>query len=205
MSTTPRHASFREVADLVDGVLAGARRRRVEEHLAAGCATCDAALGRTRALVGALRAGPLPAPPAAVRRRAVALFGAARRRAFAESVREVLASLLVDQRVAPAAALRGAAGSGRRLLWLVPGAELVVAVNERGGRADLHGQVLPEDDTDRLAPVGSVRLLRDGAIVSEQDLDAEGEFALCDVPAGTYVLHGVADGIAFRTPPFVVG
>ena len=60
-------------ADLVDGVLVGARRARVEAHVATGCTPCTDAIRRTRGLVGALSAGPLPAPPFAAGRRAAAL------------------------------------------------------------------------------------------------------------------------------------
>ena len=205
MSNGPRHASFREVADIVDGLLVGARLARVRAHLDGGCAQCEDALQRARGLVACLASGPLPRPPAAVQRRASALFGEAWRRSAVGRVREVIASLLVDQRLAPVAALRGAPGTGRRLLWTVPGAELVVGVSERGGRHDLLGQGLPDDDTDDAAPSGSVELLRDGSVAGSATLDDEGGFALRTLPSGTYVLRGCVDSTAFRTPPFVVG
>jgi hypothetical protein len=206
MTASARHASFREIADLVDDTLRGARRDRVEAHLASGCGRCAGAVDRTRSLLGALAAGALPRPPAAVRRRASALFGAARRRETARAVREVLASLLVDQRLAPAATLRSGPGTGRRLLWTIPGAELVAAVSTLGGGSDVLGQVLPDEDGDDVpAPCGRVWLERDGTPGGEVELDDEGGFALRGVASGTFVLRGVVDGTAFRTPPFVVG
>ncbi len=203
--TGTRHASWREIADLVDGVLAGVRLTRVREHVEGGCMTCAASAERLRGTVQALSAGPLPAPPTAVSRRAAGLYGAAWRRSVVGRVREVLASLIVDQRLAPALALRGAPGTGRRLLWTIPGAELVVSVTEGGARSDLRGQVLPDDDDGDDAPSGTVELLREGVPVDAEPLDAEGEFALWNLPPGTYVLRGRAGGAAFRTPPFVLG
>ncbi len=198
-----RHASRREIADLADGTLAGPRGERVRAHVAEGCDACAAALVGATNLRALLREGPLPPPPAAALRQAKLLFRTAQARALVGRVREVLASLVLDQRLAPAAALRGAPGSARRLLWTFDGVE-VVATLVLGATARMTGQVLPADDADDAAPTGAVRAERDGVALASATLDDEGGFSFGSLPAGTYVLAGTVGSTAFRTPPFLV-
>jgi len=71
--------TFEDLIDWLDGRLPPEALHRVEEHLAAGCAACQRDVAWLRRFQGAVRAGELAQPPAALIARAKASFGARQR------------------------------------------------------------------------------------------------------------------------------
>jgi hypothetical protein len=201
------HPPLRWFADRVDGKLAAARGAALDAHLATGCAACGARDAKLRSALAALRAGPLEAPPRALRLAASRLHVEARIAAVVTNVQEFVARLVFDGRASPALALRSAPGDERRLLWAV-GDELEIdACLVTGARAaELRGQIVPRADrSDAIGgAVGGTIALRSGRRVHRARLDRAGRFEFPRVPAGMWTLEGCAGERRFRVPAFIV-
>ncbi len=197
-----RHPRFRRLLDVADGLFDDVRVRAASDHVESGCAPCRDELASIIALRDRVADGPLEAPPRAALRRASRLFVAARVRAGVAVVQRVIATLVMDGRMAAAPALRSA-GDGRRLLWTIGELELFATLSSGSRGALLRGQFLPADD-EAPAPTGAVRLVRDGRVAVHAELDDDGEFAARCLMPGTYVIEGEVGDVAFASPPFVV-
>jgi len=197
------HPRFRWLLDLSDGVLTGQRAGRVQQHLDDGCATCDTQLREISVLQGALAAGPLPAPPGAVMRRASRLFPRAKLRHAMDAVARIAASLVFDQRTALAPALRAGGGS-RQLLWTIGDYELVVTLTAERRGTRLRGQFLPLHEDAALNLRGAIRLHRGTKGVTSCEIDQNGEFKFEHLRPGTHVGVGEVGAQAFSIPPFVI-
>jgi hypothetical protein len=196
------HLPLRRLADLVDGKLSAARAAQVAEHLAGGCAECAAREEALRRTLGAMRAGPLPAPPRRLVRRAALAFAETRVVAAIAAAGRIMARLVFDARTAGTLALRAAPGAERRLLWNVGGFDVDACIVTGERASDLLGQVVREDGED--APLaGHVSACRRGASLRTA-LAADGRFVIRGIGAGTWTLVGRVGRLEFAVPPFVV-
>jgi hypothetical protein len=199
------HPTFRRLVDLRDGVLAGARLRATEEHLARGCAACDTQLADIVRLEESVAAGRLPAPPRALVRKVKQVFRRQRVRSAVEGVRRLVARLVFDQELSPVPALRSASGSARRLLWNVGDLELFVTLHRSGAAWNLRGEFLPVEDDGETSVEGDVALLGPHGPVAATELDPGGAFAFRDVGPDRYEFEAVVNGARVLVPAFVIG
>jgi len=197
------HPRFRWLVDLSDGVLSGQRAGHVQQHLDDGCPPCHTQLREIATLRGALAAGPLPAPPAAMMRRASRLFPRARLRHAMDTVARIAASLVFDQRTAFAPALRAGGGS-RQLLWTIGDYELVVTLTAERQGTRLRGQFLPLHEDEAQSLHGAIRFHWGTSSVTSCEIDQNGEFKFDHLRAGTHVGEGEVGAHAFSIPPFVI-
>ncbi len=196
------HLPVRWLVDLRDGVLSDARAAEATEHLASGCAVCGdraAALGRT---IDAIAAGPLAPPRRAELQDVLGLY-ARTHRVGGWPAGCAVAALVHDHRSEAAPALRGAAGSERRLLFTWDGFELDASVVSRARGADLRGQVLLADDDPDAVVTGRIQSFWDGQ-EGEVELAADGRFDVHEIPPGALQLGGVVMGRPFRLPPVLI-
>ncbi len=200
---SPLHPPLRWFADRIDGKLAAARAATLDAHLAAGCAACSAREAALRRTVAALHAGPLEAPPPSLRRSAARLHATARVLAAFESVKRVVASLVVDGRAAPAFALRAAPGDERRMLWAMDHWEIdgCLVTGPRG--ADLLGQVLPLDE-GACGKIDGELAARRGTRTVRERLTEDGRFSFRDLTPGVWRIEGRVGTTEFALPPLVV-
>ncbi len=196
------HPTDRWLLDLADGVGSGPRLEQARAHVSTGCARCVARTAQLSSLREAVSAGPLPAPPSAVARRARALFRRAALAQVAERAFEWIGSLVLDRRAEPVAALRASPGSVRHLLWRLGENELFITLSASGPGWLLQGQFLAAEEDARLD--GAVVLVnREGPVVAAE-FDPEGYFVIRDVAPAQYRLEGELLGHRFRVPPFEV-
>jgi hypothetical protein len=198
------HPRSRLLLDHHDGVLSGRRGAEVSAHLGTGCATCEAKVAAFAELTATIADGPLERPPRAVVRRARALFGRARLRGAVARAREVLARVIFDEQLRPAAALRSMPGTVRRVLWSLERYEVYATAAPRPDGIELRGHVLPLVDDGRTAVGGRVTLESSSGPARRAVLDDEGGFVFRGLRAGTYVLRGAVEDVEFRTPPVVL-
>lgn len=193
----------RWLLDRLDGRLTPARAARVEEHLAASCAHCTSLLREIEALRARIADGPLPAAPRDAVRRAVKLFAAQRRSEWferaAEGVRRVVAQLVFDQALAPAAALRAGEAAERRIVWTVGDDELFVAVSSDRTGWTVDGQFLAAKGD---AAGARLRLVRGGRPLPWQTLESEGRFRMSGLEPGLYRIEGERARSLFYVPAF---
>ena len=193
----------RWLLDRFDGTLAPARSEKLAAHLAAGCSACEAGLAAIERTLAAVAAGPLPAPPRAVARRAKRLYSRRRREEVVANVRRVVARLVFDEGRELVPELRSTPGRTRRILWSTGDHELFATfVSARKGW-DFLGEVMPVDDDDREVS-GEVSLLFEGRERQRRMLDTEGRFTFRSLPSGGYSLEGTVEGTSFVVPSFVL-
>lgn len=196
------HPTFRKLLDLADGALSPRRAETVQTHLDTGCRSCEEELSSIAELRTVLAAGPLPAPPATVLRRAARLYPKAQWASLFDRAAHLVASLVLDQRTALAPALRAGGGS-RQLLWTFGDYELIATLSLRRDGMRLRGQVLsPEHDAGKLT--GEIRIHGAGQASVACSFDENGEFVIDGLRPGTHVGHGQIDGQEFSLPPFVI-
>ena len=199
------HLRVRDLADRRDGTLPAAQHARVEEHLAGGCADCTRLDASVRGLLDVMSEGPLPEPPRAAVRAAVRLFRARKWAWLLDAPGRIVASLVLDHRMELVPALRSAGGAERRMLWMVGRHELAASLVVRGQRAEIRGQMLPADDDGASPVVGEVEALCGGRSVARAPFDTDGNFALPNLPYGTYALLGRIGAEEFVVAPLEVG
>lgn len=193
-----RHVPFRWLVDVADGVLTGPRYDRVEAHMSQGCPRCERDLAWVVETLGAMREGPLEAPPASAVRLAIAAAAGTRPAAGPGGV-----TLLADRRGELVAGMRDCGVSTRRLLWTLPGYELDLAVDCGPRTCDLFGQVVPEGDDPSRTVTGRVRAVS-GKSVREASVTSDGRFDLRGIPPGAVRLEGTVDGVPFVLPEVVL-
>jgi anti-sigma factor RsiW len=199
-------ASFRRLADHVEGRLDPEDRARLEAHLSR-CGRCARELRVLEEVVEIMRADQSIEPPASVTARAVHLFRPEplheRVRAWLADRVEELGHLVFDSNSQLAFAAARGVLAGRRLRFESAGLELDVLVEGRAGGARITGQVIrtvgePRPLTDaRFMVMAGTRPAAEGAT------DALGEFtADLDLLDGIRIL--VVDGervVSFTLPP----
>ncbi len=198
------HIPLRWLADRRDGVLAGSRAEETERHLATGCATCARSVRQLDGAVAALRAGPLEPAPRPLVRRAARMFREERLVAAFAGVKRLLATLIYDERVQLAVALRAVPGDTRRMLWTFGEHELDACLTTVAGGADFLGTISPAENGGHATVTGWVRAIRGGSEVARADLGPLGRFTFRGLTPGTYVIEGEVDGAPFALPPFLI-
>jgi hypothetical protein len=187
--------------DRHDGELAASRVTKLAEHLARGCTSCETQIAGIERTLSAVAAGPLPAAPRAVTRRAAKLFTRRRRAEAVDGLRRVLARLVFDEGRELAGALRAAPGASRRILWIAGEHELFTSFVAGRAGWDLLGEVMPVEDDDREL-AGEIALIKDGREISRCALDADGRFTFRSLASGGYSMLGTVDGTPFEVPTF---
>ncbi len=205
---TDRHLDVRAVLDYLDGRLAEPGRREVEEHLARPCAACRECVRELGALLHLMRHDRVPLVPEVLRERALAAFAPTVRPSRVAPLLEQLARLVFDSMAAPLPAhggavrrsrLRHAVGEARRLGFALGEGRLELECEaEAAGLVSLRGRLLVED-----APLHRIEV----AVGTESRAvwpDAEGAFAIEDLPTGEVRLAIAGPDALFRLPPIVI-
>ncbi len=168
----------------------------VSTHLASGCVDCDTASARLRPVLRSLAQDRLEPAPRALKRAALSMIAAERRREAGRKVVEKLsdvigrvAALLVDSGAAPA--LAGTRGSAvapvRHLIFESDDDRFTVRVERAADRTsyELMGQVLLMTGATGSLPV-TLKPEKGRARTAESQ--TTGEFAFANVQPGRYAL-----------------
>jgi hypothetical protein len=202
------HADVDTLAALILGALDGAESRRVEEHLASGCARCHRDREWAERVVALGRSDRATEPPPHVFARAMRLFQVERGGASDDRSqwRRFRALSLFDSRgLASAIGARGAGTTIRQVLYGVSELNLEVDVQvhrgaDTGNNVWVHGQVFSGDGSN---VAGLPVLLDVSGGQGETETSPLGDFRL-EVPegAGNLVLrmHGSEIEIPIPTP-----
>ena len=195
-----RHVEFRAALDYLDGTLGPSRCREVEAHLGAPCPVCRERVRELGALIHHMRLDRVPPVPEVLHARALGVFAAGERPAAVRPDSERIARLLFDSWTQPLpAAARRAVGEARRLRFELEGGTLELECEtETQGLAALRGRLAIED-----APLHRV-VVTVGAESRATWPDAEGSFALDQVPAGEARVRLEGPGTRFLIPPFTL-
>jgi hypothetical protein len=207
-STVPeaaRKVDFARLVDWVDGRLPDDEAITVEEAVAGSDSKTLADVAWLRRFRDAAENAITESPPREVREALVDAFEAnARDRRMPGLVERVLAGLVFDSHLQPAAGLRavGAQRSRRQLVYHTDTFDLAVNLLARGSdnNLDLDGQVLPHEGEE--PELFSVQLLRDGDEVALTVTDEWGSFSLQGLPPGGYEIVLSAHRFEVRVLPF---
>lgn len=183
MKLTPKHLPFAQLADLAEGRLRSEEQTAARAHVS-GCSRCSAQLAQLEKVFHLMRTDASEPAPRAALARVVGLFGARAAEEKPSAVRRLLAALSFDSaQLTPAFGLRSGQPAARQLLYTAGERDLDLRVQAGGAGVVVSGQVLGEE-----CGGGRVELQGAGAAVAAH-LNAQCEFALPPVPAGTYTLR----------------
>lgn len=192
------HARWRDLVDRRDGRLQPRQLTEVDSHLSAGCATCVHETVEIDRLVDAIAAGPLEPPPGDLERTALRLFRETNVK-FAEDL--LVGVLLYDQPGEFAAAMRGANGETRRLLWRVGEYEVDASLVARTAGTDLLAQIVPGGDDPDAEVTGTVAARSERGVRTSARVQRDGRFTFRGLAPGVYTLEGRVDAFRFVLPP----
>ena len=191
-----RHLDTGIALDFLEQRLDEAGKRRVEEHLGRPCSACRErvrSLGELLATMREDRVGPVPA---ALRLRALELFGPATSAAPVRSVMEAIAELLFDSAVQPlTAAARRSVGAARRVRFRLGTHSLDLEIEREGASTlSVRGRITAPD-----AHLWSV-IVEAGRERRVAHPDATGSFVLDGLPIATLTLQLRNADERFRIP-----
>jgi hypothetical protein len=203
-----RPLDFARLVEWVDGRLTEDEARIVEEALARADSATLADVAWLRRFREAADSAIVESPPQELRVALVETFEAhAEGRRRPGLVERMLAGLVFDSNLQPAAGLRaiGARQSRRQYIYHADAFDLAINLLARGSdnNLDLDGQVLPREDGGPV--LFSVQLLREGRELALTVTDDLGSFAFQDVTPGGYELVLSAETVEVSVLPVEVG
>jgi hypothetical protein len=180
MSRLVKHLTATDAADFVRGVSARPVRRRIEQHLASGCARCTRAVALYRTIASTARAEGQCDPPSAVLERAADIFSIPPRRVEALTHR-VIPRLIFDSLRQPLpAGVRASHSVTRHVLYRAGDFFIDLRIDREHGapRVSIVGQVTPREPPQPATPLDavSVLLLDRRTVVARPPVNAFGEF-----------------------------
>ncbi|MBK7366882.1 MAG: hypothetical protein IPJ04_02975 [Candidatus Eisenbacteria bacterium] len=191
-----RHLDFATTLDYLDQRLDTSRGREVEEHLGRPCPVCREKLRTLGGLLETMRRDRTGEVPAHLHRIALDVFTPREQVSPVRRALETLAELVFDSLTSPLpAAVRRSVGEARRLRFKLGGHVLELEIEREGAATvSLRGVLAAADPA-----LWTIEVLVGGERRTARP-DANGEFALEDVPAGE--LEMVVNGPAgrFRLP-----
>jgi len=203
-----KQVNFARLVDWMEGRLPEDEARTVEEALAGANSATLADAAWLRRFFEATENVVVESPPRELRGALVGTFEPhARGRRTSGLVRRVLAGLVFDSNLQPAAGLRavGAEQSRRQLIYHADTFDLAVNLlaREADNDLDLDGQVLPREG--ETPDIFSVQLVRDGSEMALTVVDEMGSFALQRIPPGAYELILSSEGVEISVLPVDMG
>jgi hypothetical protein len=180
MNPLVKHLTATDAADLARGVSAAAARRRIERHLASGCARCLRTVAMYRKLASTAREERQWDPPAEVLNRANEIFTIPERR-VEPLTRRLLPRLIFDSFRQPLpAGVRASHSLTRHVLYRAGDFFIDLRIDREHGapRASIVGQIAPRSAATAAtaAKTVSVLLLDRRCIVAQPPVNAFGEF-----------------------------
>ena len=208
MTGNDRQPDFARLVEWVEGRLPADEARTVEEAVAGADSATLADLAWLRRFSRAADNAIVESPPRRLREALVETFEAnAQGRRPTGFVGRVLAGLVFDSNLQPAAGLRavGAQPSRRQLIYHAETFDLAINVLARDSdnHLDLDGQVLPREGGE--PELFGVQLLRDGSELALTVTDDLGSFAFRRVAPGPYELVLGAETVEVSVLPVDVG
>jgi hypothetical protein len=176
MTRLVKHLTATDAADFVRGVSAAALRRRIEQHLASGCARCTRAVTLYRSIVSTARDEAQRDPPPAVLERAMDIFAIPARHVEPLAHR-LLPRLIFDSVRQPLpAGVRASNSVTRHVLYRAGDFFIDLRIDREHGapRVSIVGQVAPRKATPLDAV--SVLLIDRRAVVARPPVNTFGEF-----------------------------
>ncbi len=208
MPENSRPVDFARLVEWVDGRLTEDEASIVEEALASADSATLADVAWLRRFREAADSAIVESPPRGLRTALVETFEAhAEGRRSPGLVERMLAGLVFDSNLQPAAGLRaiGARQSRRQYIYHADAFDLAINLLARGADndLDLDGQVLPHEDGE--PELFSVQLLREGSELALTVTDDLGSFAFQGVRPGGYEIVLSAERIEVSVLPVDVG
>jgi len=183
---------FEKMIDHLDGRLAATEASMIEQHLAAGCASCES-IGEWYRRVKAIAArDDSVEPPGWVLKRAIKAFMSHRDSYAADVPGQMAAVLVFDSLYRPEiAGVRSTDVADRQLLYSAGGYSVDLQVAWSGGSlVNLIGQILKEGEQGFESVFGlPLQLVRGGANAASTITDAVGEFRIDGITQGEYDLY----------------
>lgn len=187
--------------DYVRGVAAAEDRRRIEDHLAAGCKACGAAVARWWAVVEFAAQEAIYEPPSSAVR-----VVKSHRLPQSESrspIAVTIATLVFDTLRAPApVGVRGANPTSRHMLYKAAHVSIDLRIEPalRSERIVLVGQLVDARPPHKGLRASSLAVMSGQSTIVSTASNAFGEFQLEFQPRDSLVLAVVVDGQAIQIP-----
>lgn len=190
------HLDFASLLDYLEQRLDPSAARAAEEHLGRPCSTCRDRLRAASDLLETMRRDRTGEVPATLHRIAIDAFTPSEQPSPARRALEALAELVFDSLASPLpASVRRSVGEARRLRFRLGGHALELEIErERASTFSLRGVLGATDPA-----LWTLEVLVRGERRTARP-DANGEFALEDVPAGELDIHVSGPGGRWRVP-----
>src|SRR5262245_54272746 len=183
---------FEKLIDHLDGRLAGREASMIEQHLAAGCASCESVGDWYRRVKAIASMDDSVEPPGWVLKRAIKTF-MAHRDSYAGEIPDRMAAILVfDSLSRPEiAGVRSTDAADRQLLYSAAGYSVDLQMARSSGcSVNLIGQILKDGEQGFDSVFGiPLELVKGGASAASTVTDAVGEFRIDGITQGEYDLY----------------
>ena len=198
---------FEKIIDYFDGRLAATEASMIDNHFAAGCASCSSVGDWYRRVKAIAARDDSVEPPGWVLKRAFKAF-LAHRDSYASDLPGQMPAVLVFDSLyrSELAGIRSTGVADRQLLYSAGGYSIDLQMAQAGvSSVNLMGQILKEGEEGFDSVVGvPLQLLRDGVATAAALTDAVGEFRIEGIICGQYDLYFEGRGrrIAIPGVPF---
>ena len=204
MPQNDKQVDFGRLADWLEGRLSADEAGPVQEAVAAADSGTLADIAWLRKFFTATEGAVIESPPRELGDALVEIFEShTRDRRAPGLIRRVVAGLVFDSNMQPAAGLRAVGGQQARRQLIYHADEFDLALNllarDADSDLDVDGQMLPREGGE-IEPL-SVQLLHDDHEVALTVTDELGSFAFRGVAPGAYELVFGADGVEVSVSP----
>ena len=204
MPQNDKQVDFGRLADWLEGRLSADEAGPVQEAVAAADSGTLADIAWLRKFFTATESAVIESPPRELGDALVEIFEShTRDRRTPGLIRRVVAGLVFDSNMQPAAGLRAVGGqqARRQLIYHADAFDLAINLLARDADNDLDvdGQVLPREGGE--PELVSVQLLRDGNELALTVTDDMGSFAFRRVAPGAYELVLSAESVEVSIQP----
>lgn len=183
------HISLDRLLDFVGGKLTKKEEKKIQQHLASGCITCNEKLSWSRRIFELAQKDDLKEPPEWMVERAIQLFKSRKKGAKLRVPAKIAATLVFDSFTQPSlAGIRKVGTLGRQLLYKAESfdIDLRMVEGEKSMFSNLVGQILKREEGFHRVTGLEVVLRKGKKRIQSAQTNQRGEFSFFDLVSGKY-------------------
>lgn len=181
------HFKYETLLNYFEEQLSAEERSQIDAHMLS-CQRCTRRFALLRKVFQSVAGDRTVAPPESVLKQAVEIGHGRRAPSPHKPWMRVIAALNFDSRLQPSAAATRGAARGRQMLFSTEQVDIDLQIRPGRTDSDLLGQMLSTQRSGEILPAFVSLQSSAGALLRATETDSLGQFAIRQIPSGSYDL-----------------